>query len=139
MQPAQDFLENPYDLVGGIGEKSLRHILDLALKISDYCHPPQRALIRKQVGDLRALIDSLCELRSQNKGGSPQAQSMARSIKEQLKNLVQLIEQAIRDLERDGLQIPKHTLEGRLEQALRWLANPGFNDRVSIFFFINEN
>lgn len=54
---------------------------------------------------------------------------MSRSIGVQLKNLVQLIEQAIRDLERDGLQIPRQTLEGRLEQALRWLANPAFNDR----------
>lgn len=119
------------DVIGGIGEKSLRHILDLALKISDYCHPHQRTAIRKQVGDLRALIDALCELRSQNKGTTPQAQSMSRSINAQLKNLVQLIEQAIRDLERDGLQIPKQTLEGRLEQALRWLLNPGLNDRVS--------
>lgn len=129
MQAAHDFLENSSDVIGGIGEKSLRHILDLALKISDYCHPAARAAIRKQVGDLRALIDALCELRSQNKGTSPQAQSMARSISGQLKNLVQLIEQAIRDMERDGLQIPRQTLEGRLEQALRWLANPGFNDR----------
>ena len=131
MQAAHDFLENSSDIVGGLGEKSLRHILDLALKISDYCHPTARVAIRKQVGDLRALIDALCELRSQNKGTSPQAQTMARSIGVQLKNLVQLIEQAIRDMERDGLQItvPRQTLEGRLEQALRWLLNPGLYDR----------
>ncbi|KAK4336646.1 hypothetical protein RND71_044052 [Anisodus tanguticus] len=129
MQAAHDFLENSSDLVGGMGEKSLRHILDLALKISDYCHPHQRALIRKQVGDLRALIDALCELRAQNKGTSPQAQSMARSIGIQLKQLVQTIENAIRDLERDGLQVPKQTLKGRLEQAMRFLSNPGIYDK----------
>jgi len=122
-------LENSSDLIGGIGEKSLRNILDLALKISEYCNPPVRTEIRKKVGDLRALTDALCELRSQNKGTTPQAQSMSRSIGQQLRNLVQLIEQAIRDLERGGLTIPKQTLDGRLEQAMRWLANPGFDDR----------
>lgn len=115
--------------MGGIGEKSIRHILEYASRIADRSLPADRDAIRKSVGDINAMVNALCELRSKGQGGTPQAQSLSRSIGHKLKELNSQIAHAISNVERSGQQQPAHTVAGRLEQALSWLSNPGFDDK----------
>ncbi|KAI1289160.1 Vinculin [Halotydeus destructor] len=129
LQTAHDWLEDPTALVGGIGEKSIRHILEYANKVAERALPPDRDAIRKCTGDLNAMTNALCELRSEGKGGSPQAQALSKSIDIKLRDLNGLVSRAIANCERSGLQQPAHTVSGRVEQALSWLANPAFDDK----------
>jgi vinculin len=107
----------------------LRSILDYALRVAERALPPDRDAIRKMVGDITATTNALCELRAEGKGGTPQAQSLARGIDQKLKELNGLVSRAIQNVERSGVQQPAHTVAGRVEQALKWLANPGFDDK----------
>lgn len=75
------------------------------------------------------MTNALCELRGNGQGATPQAQSLARGIEQKLKELNALVGRAIQNLERSGVQQPAHTVAGRVEQAQRWLSNPGFNDK----------
>lgn len=129
LQTAHDWLEDPEALVGGIGEKSLRHILEYANRIADRSLPPDRDAIKKSVGDINAMLNALCELRSKGQGASPQAQSLSKSIGHKLKDLTGLLQRAIRNVELSGQQQPAHTVAGRVEQAMAWLSNPAFDDK----------
>ncbi|CAG2100408.1 unnamed protein product, partial [Medioppia subpectinata] len=129
LRTAHDWLEDPTAVIGGVGEKSLRSILDYALKVAERALPPDRDAIRKMVGDITATTNALCELRSEGKGGTPQAQSLARGIDQKVKELNGLVGRAIQNVERSGVQQPAHTVSGRVEQALKWLENPGFDDK----------
>ena len=128
MQPAHDWLEDPFAPNGGIGEKSLRQILDHAERIAARSLQADRELIKKQCSDIRAMVDALCELRHQSQGGSPQAQSLARNIDRQLKELLNLCTRAIANMELGGNPQPAHTLSGKMDQAQRWLNNLAFDD-----------
>lgn len=128
IQSAHDWLEDPYAPNGGIGEKSLRQILDHAERIASRSLPPDRDAIKKQCGDIRAMADALCELRQNNQSGSPQAQSLARQISLQLKDLLNLCTRAIANMELGGNLRPAHTLSGKMDQAQRWLNNLSFDD-----------
>ena len=75
------------------------------------------------------MVNALCELRSTGQGRSPQAQSLANGISNKLNDLNNQIARAITNVERSGQQQPAHTVAGRLEQALAWLSNPGFDDK----------
>ena len=129
LQSAHDWLEDPTAMPGGIGEKSLRHILEYASRIADRSLPKDRDAIRKAVGDINAMVNALCELRNEGKGDSPQAQSLAKSIGQKLRDLMNLCHQAVANLERSGGKKPAHTLRGKFEQAQNWLKNPGFDDK----------
>jgi len=129
LQTAHDWLEDPEALVGGIGEKSLRHILEYANRIADRSLPQDRDAIKKSVGDINAMLNALCELRSKGQGASPQAQSLSKSIGHKLKDLTGLLQRAIRNVELSGQQQPAHTVSGRVEQAMAWLSNPAFDDK----------
>jgi vinculin len=63
MQASHDWLRDPRSLRGGIGEKSVRGILDEAIKVSERCLPQDREPIRKMCGDINSMTDGLCELR----------------------------------------------------------------------------
>lgn len=128
IQAAHDWLEDPYAPNGGIGEKSLRQILDHAERIADRSLPQDRDAIKKQCSDIRAMVNALCELRHSNQGSSPQAQSLAKNIGRQLKELLNLCTRAIANMEMGGNPQPAHTLSGRIDQAQRWLNNLGFDD-----------
>jgi vinculin len=97
--------------------------------VAERALPPDRDAIRKMVGDITATTNALCELRAEGKGGTPQAQSLARGIDQKLKELNGLVSRAIQNVERSGVQQPAHTVAGRVDQALKWLANPGFDDK----------
>ncbi|XP_064476948.1 vinculin-like isoform X2 [Ornithodoros turicata] len=129
LQSCHDWLEDPTAVTGGVGEKSVRHILDYAKRVADRSLPADADAIRKLCGDLESMTNALCELRQDGKGSSPQAQSLARGVGLKLRELNQLVNQAIANVERSGVQQPAHTVSGRVEQSLRWLLNPSVSDR----------
>lgn len=129
MQAAQDWLADPRALKGGVGEKSLRQILDHALRIADRCLPADRDAIRKAVADISNMVDSLSELRAEGKGTSPQAEALARGIGQRLNELSRACARGIQNAERSGIQQPAHTILGKLDQAKRWLNAPWVDDK----------
>lgn len=130
MQSAQDWLQDPAALVGSAGDKSLRQILDDARKVADRCTNRQdRDAIMKNVGDIESMSNALSELRQQGKGSSPQAMSLAREIQSKLRELQNQTATAISSTERSGIRKPAPTVEGKVEQARQWLANPVLDDK----------
>ncbi|XP_055612163.1 vinculin [Uranotaenia lowii] len=129
MEAAVDWLKNPYALRGGIGEKALRQIVENGMKVADRCLPQDSHIIRKLGGDITAMTNTLCDLRQDGKGTTPQADSIARDIRDKLGNLEQSVLNAIMGVDKAGLQQTAHTVQGRLEQACRWLQNPSQDDR----------
>lgn len=126
---AMDWLLDPKAVRGGVGEKSLRQIIEDALKIADRCLPQDAHTIRKLCSELTTMTDALCELRQDGKGATPQAESLARGIKDKLGQLQQSIMNAVLAVDKAGLQQTAHTVQGRLEQARKWLSNPGQDDK----------
>jgi len=61
-------------------------------------------------------------------GSSPQAMSLARGIQQMLRELQDRCHRAVASTDRSDMRRPAHTVEGKLEQAQRWLANPGLDD-----------
>lgn len=61
MQTAHDWLGDPYGVPGGIGERSVRKILELAERVAERALPPDRDAIKKATGDIHAMLDALCE------------------------------------------------------------------------------
>lgn len=135
LQAALDWLNDPRALRGGVGEKSLRRILEYMEKMSERALPDDGFQIRRACSDISSMTNSLCELRQNKQGDSPQAIGLAKGIAEKLKELVGtkdragLLHSAIVNLERSGVHQPAHTVIGRIEQALRWLENLGFDDK----------
>lgn len=121
--------QNPYALRGGVGEKALRQIIENSQRVADHCLPQDAAHIRRQASDLTGLANALCELRQDGKGTTPQAESLAREIREKLGQLEHSVLNAVQGVDRAGLQQAAHTVQGRLEQACRWLQNPSIDDR----------
>ncbi|GIY72165.1 vinculin [Caerostris extrusa] len=117
---AHDWLEDPTTVVGGVGEKSLRYILDYAMRVAERCLPPDNAVIKKMCGDITSMTNALCT--------TPQAEALSRGISQKLRELISLVSQGISNVERSSIQQPAHTLRGRMEQARAWLTNPSFND-----------
>ncbi|KAK9886524.1 hypothetical protein WA026_016801, partial [Henosepilachna vigintioctopunctata] len=126
---ASDWLLDTNAVRGGIGEKSIRQIVEDALKVSQRCLPHDANVINKLSSDLTTMTDALCELRQDGKGNSPQAESLARGIREKLANLQQAVLHAVIAVDKTGLQQTAHTVQGRLEQARKWLSNPGQDDK----------
>ncbi|CAG9854434.1 unnamed protein product [Phyllotreta striolata] len=126
---ANDWLFDPNAVRGGVGEKSLRQIIEAAQKVADRCLPNDAHVINKLCSDLTTMTDALCELRQDGKGATPQAESLARGIREKLGNLQQAVMNAVVAVDKTGLQQTAHTVQGRLEQARKWLSNPGHDDK----------
>ncbi|XP_075589634.1 vinculin isoform X2 [Dermatophagoides farinae] len=129
LAPAHDWLEDPTAMTGGVGEKSVRSIIENARRISDLVLPEDKDPIRKSANDIESMTNALCELRDEGKIATPQAQSLGHSINNQLKNLSNLVNRAIQNLERSGIQGPAHTVSGRVDQASKWLSNLSFDDK----------
>lgn len=62
-------------------------------------------------------------------GTTPQAESLARGIKEKLNQLRSSVASALVAADKSGLAQTAHTVSGRLEQANKWLLNPQHDDR----------
>ncbi|KAK4035676.1 vinculin [Daphnia magna] len=129
LQTAIDWLEDPHARGGGIGEKSIRQIIELAEKVAEHSLPDDQKALRKLCSELTSLTDALVELRGDGQGATPQAEGLARSIRHKLGELNNLVQTAVANAEKYGIQQPAHTVAGRLEQARRWLANPSVDDR----------
>ncbi|KRY71813.1 Vinculin, partial [Trichinella pseudospiralis] len=135
LQAALDWLGDPRALRGGVGEKSLRRILVYAERIADRALPEDASLIRRACSDIASMTDSLCELRHNKQGDSPQSQGLARGIAQKLRELVGgkdiagLLPHALQGLEQAGIAQPAHTVLGRMDQVLKWLDAPYMDDR----------
>jgi len=129
MQSAQDWLRDPMAVQGGVGEKSLRSIVELAEKVAERSLPLDAEHLRRLAGDVSAMTDALCELRASGRGATPQAENLARNIQSRLGEVVASVGQAASRLEKSGIQQPAPTVTGRLEQCRRWLEQPGVDDR----------
>jgi vinculin len=69
VKPAFDWLDNGNALRGGVGEKSLRQIIEQAGRLADRYLPPSQAdPISKLSAQLTTMTDALCELRQNDKG-----------------------------------------------------------------------
>ncbi|XP_022907074.2 vinculin isoform X2 [Onthophagus taurus] len=126
---ANDWLNDPKALKGGIGEKSLRQIIEAGQKVAERCLPADANRIDRLCSELATMTDALCELRQEGKGATPQAEALARGIKDKLGDLQQGIMNAVVAVDKAGLQQTAHTVQGRLEQARKWLSNPGQDDK----------
>nr|CAI5848899.1 unnamed protein product [Callosobruchus analis] len=126
---ANDWLLDPNAVRGGVGEKSLRSIIESARKVAERCLPEDAHTINKICGDLTTMTDALCELRQDGKGATPQAEALARGIKDKLGHLQQAVMNAVVAVDKAGLQQTAHTVQGRMEQARKWLSNPGHDDK----------
>ena len=122
-------LKDPHARGGGVGEKSIRQIIELAEKVAEHSLPDDQKALRKLCSELTSLTDALVELRGDGQGATPQAEGLARSIRHKLGELNNLVQTAVANAEKYGIQQPAHTVAGRLEQARRWLANPSVDDR----------
>ncbi|XP_067655862.1 vinculin-like isoform X6 [Haliotis asinina] len=129
LQQATDWLQDPTALIGSAGDKALRQILEDSKKIADRCtNPSERDAIQRKISDIESMSNALSELRQQGKGNSPQAISLAKEIQGKLKELQQMTHNGIMNTERSGIRKPAPTVEGKVEQARQWLANPGISD-----------
>lgn len=129
LQAANDWLGDPMALKGGLGEKSLRQILEYAQRVAERSLPQDKDAIKKMVGDIQSMTDALCEIRQDGKGATPQAQSLAKGIQQKLHELNALLSRSVVNVEKSGIQQPAHTVAGRVEQAQRWLSNPSADDK----------
>ncbi|KAH9513752.1 hypothetical protein Btru_042006, partial [Bulinus truncatus] len=130
MKNANDWLLDPAALVGSLGDKSLRQIIDDSRKIAERCtNIVDRDSILRSASDVESMVNAMSELRQQGKGSSPQAMALARGIQEKLKELQQQTALGIMNTERSGIRKPAPTVDGKVEQAKQWLTNPGLDDK----------
>ena len=129
MNSATDWLLDPRSLRGGVGEKSLRQIFELARKIAQRCLPQDGRRLEKLCGQLETMTNALCELRDDGKGTTPQAESLARGIRDNLNGLVGECGTAIDNVDKSGMKQIAHTIDGRMEQARKWLTDPSIDDQ----------
>uniref|UniRef100_A0A4W6DZK8 Vinculin n=1 Tax=Lates calcarifer TaxID=8187 RepID=A0A4W6DZK8_LATCA len=98
LDAAQAWLADPNG--GPEGEENIRALLAEAKRIADLCEDPkERDDILRSISEIAGLTARLVELRKQGKGDSPEARALAKPAK------------------------PAVTLEGKMEQALRWEVN----------------
>uniref|UniRef100_A0A8C9VMB9 Vinculin n=1 Tax=Scleropages formosus TaxID=113540 RepID=A0A8C9VMB9_SCLFO len=102
---AQSWLADPNG--GPEGEENIRALLAEAKRIADLCEDPkERDDILRSVGEIAALTGKLTELRRLGKGSTPEARALASR----------------------PAKAAVH-LEGKMEQAQRWIDNPTLDDR----------
>ncbi|KAL6101773.1 vcl [Pungitius sinensis] len=122
---AQAWLADPHG--GPEGEENIRALLVEAKRIADLCEDPkERDDILRSIGEIAGLTARLVELRRQGKGDSPEARALAKQIGGALLTLQSKTNRAVANMRPTK---PAVTLEGKMEQALRWVNNPGVDDR----------
>ncbi|XP_020289490.1 vinculin isoform X3 [Pseudomyrmex gracilis] len=130
IRAAYDWLDDGLALRGGVGEKSLRQIIEQASRLAErYLPPSQAESMSKLTSQIATMTDALCELRQYDKGTTPQAEALARSIKEKLNELRGSVASALVAADKSGSAQTAHTVAGRLEQANKWLLNPQHDDK----------
>ncbi|XP_073337345.1 vinculin-like isoform X1 [Pagrus major] len=125
LDAAQAWLADPNG--GPEGEEFIRALLAEAKRIADLCEDPkERDDILRSISEIAGLTARLVELRKQGKGDSPEARALAKQIGAALLTLQSKTNRAVANMRPAK---PAVTLEGKMEQALRWVNNPGVDDR----------
>ncbi|XP_074502544.1 vinculin-like isoform X4 [Sebastes fasciatus] len=125
LDAAQAWLADPNG--GPEGEENIRALLAEAKRIADLCEDPkERGDILRSIGEIAGLTARLVELRRQGKGDSPEARALAKQIGGALLTLQSKTNRAVANMRPTK---PAVTLEGKMEQALCWVNNPGVDDR----------
>ncbi|XP_051946430.1 vinculin-like isoform X2 [Xyrauchen texanus] len=122
---AQSWLADPNG--GPEGEENIRALLVEAKRIADLCEDPkERDDILRSISEIAGLTSRLVELRKMGKGDTPEARALAKQIGTALQNLQSKTSRAVANMRPVKAAV---TLEGKMEQALRWINNPGVDDR----------
>ncbi|CAJ0965467.1 unnamed protein product [Ranitomeya imitator] len=122
---AQSWLADPNG--GPEGEENIRAILAEAKKIAELCEDPKdREDILRSLGEIAALTAKLSDLRKQGKGDTPEARALAKQIATSLQNLQTKVNRAVGN---SRPVKPAVNMEGKVEQAQRWIDNPSVDDR----------
>ncbi|KAK2824229.1 hypothetical protein Q5P01_021404 [Channa striata] len=125
LDAAQAWLADPNG--GPEGEENIRALLAEAKRIADLCEDPkERDDILRSISEIAGLTARLVELRRQGKGDSPEARGLAKQIGAALLTLQSKTNRAVANMRPAK---PAVTLEGKMEQAMRWANNPGVDDR----------
>ncbi|XP_008295807.1 vinculin-like isoform X2 [Stegastes partitus] len=125
LDAAQAWLADPNG--GPEGEENIRALLAEAKRIADLCEDPkERDDILRSISEIAGLTARLVELRRQGKGDTPEARALAKQIGAALLTLQSKTNRAVANMRPAK---PAVTLEGKMEQALRWVNNPGVDDR----------
>uniref|UniRef100_A0AAR2IYT2 Vinculin n=1 Tax=Pygocentrus nattereri TaxID=42514 RepID=A0AAR2IYT2_PYGNA len=121
---AQSWLADPHG--GPEGEENIRALLAEAKRIADLCEDPkERDDILRSIAEIAGLTAKLVELRRQGKGDTPEARSLAKQIGTALQNLQAKTNRAVANMRPAKAAV---TLEGKMEQAMRWINNPSVDD-----------
>uniref|UniRef100_A0A3Q3WC19 Vinculin n=1 Tax=Mola mola TaxID=94237 RepID=A0A3Q3WC19_MOLML len=124
LDAAQAWLADPHG--GPEGEENIRALLAEAKRIADLCEDPkERDDILRSISEIASLTRRLVELRK-GKGDSPEARTLAKQIGAALLTLQSKTNRAVANMRPAK---PAVTLDGKMEQALRWVNNPGVDDR----------
>ncbi|XP_043110956.1 vinculin a isoform X3 [Puntigrus tetrazona] len=122
---AQSWLADPNG--GPEGEENIRALLAEAKRIADLCEDPkERDDILRSISEVAGLTARLVELRKMGKGDTPEARALAKQIGTALQNLQAKTNRAVANMRPAKAAV---TLEGKMEQALHWINNPGVDDR----------
>ncbi|XP_067395232.1 vinculin isoform X1 [Emydura macquarii macquarii] len=122
---AQNWLADPNG--GSEGEEHIRGIMAEARKIAELCEDPkERDDILRSLGEISALTAKLSDLRRHGKGDSPEARVLAKQVATALQNLQSKTNRAVANSR--PVKAAVH-LEGKIEQAQRWIDNPTVDDR----------
>ncbi|KAH0519999.1 Vinculin [Microtus ochrogaster] len=122
---AQNWLADPNG--GPEGEEQIRGALAEARKIAELCDDPkERDDILRSLGEIAALTSKLGDLRRQGKGDSPEARALAKQVTTALQNLQTKTNRAVANSRPTKAAVH---LEGKIEQAQRWIDNPTVDDR----------
>ncbi|XP_030011891.1 vinculin-like isoform X6 [Sphaeramia orbicularis] len=125
LDAAQAWLADPNG--GPEGEENIRALLAEAKRIADLCEDPkERDDILRSISEIAGLTARLMELRRQGKGDTPEARALAKQIGAALLTLQSKTNRAVANMRPAKAAV---TLEGKMEQALRWVNNPGVDDR----------
>ncbi|XP_016412405.1 vinculin-like [Sinocyclocheilus rhinocerous] len=121
---AQSWLADPNG--GPEGEENIHDLLAEAKRIADLCEDPkERDDILRSISEVAGLTARLVELRKMGKGDTPEARALAKQIGTALQNLQAKTNRAVANMRPAKTAV---TLEGKMEQALHWINNPGVDD-----------
>ncbi|KAM9772760.1 vinculin a isoform X3 [Syngnathus typhle] len=124
MDAAQSWLADPNGAPEG--EDNIKALLMEAKKIADMCEDPkERDDILRSIGEIVGMTAKLSDLRRQGKGDTPEARTMAKQIATALQNLQSKTNKAVANSRPAKADVH---LEGKIEQAQRWIDNPGVDD-----------
>ncbi|XP_064790701.1 vinculin-like isoform X2 [Oncorhynchus masou masou] len=125
LDTAQAWLADPNG--GPESAENIRALLANAQKIADLCEDLlERDDIQRSINEIAGLTARLVELRKRGKGDSPEVRALCKLIGAALLTLQAKTNRAVANMRPAK---PAITLQGKMEQALRWVNNPGQDDR----------